>query len=152
MGKKTDIKKPKHFIENLIEDEEVDAKDDETVPSLPPEQARSQVVYNEPPEEYDIKDTEIDLQLQEIYSLAISAYKHQVHNLDYVHPKNKPRVIEACSTLLNVALNAAKEKASLHANIKKLTQKPVEKDISGQSRNELIKQLRQKKNSNTSHE
>ncbi len=63
-------------------------------------------------EQYDEKDTEIEVQFQEIYDVAMSAFEDQVAEAEVVEGKYKARNMEVGVQLLNAALHAAKEKSN----------------------------------------
>jgi len=64
-------------------------------------------------EEYDDKDSEIEEQFEEIYNYALTGFEDQAAEAELVEGKYKARMMEVGAQLLNTALSAAKEKASL---------------------------------------
>lgn len=69
---------------------------------------------------YDSKDTEIDKQFQEIYDTALEAYETQYDAAEMVEGRYKARTQEIAVQLLNTALNAAANKATLKTNKEKI--------------------------------
>ena len=62
------------------------------------------------PPTYDSKDVEIENQLEEVYSIAMSQVTAISDEMDRVEGRHKARVGEVAATMLNVALSAIKEK------------------------------------------
>ena len=103
-------------------------------------------------EEYDNKDKEIEEQFQEIYDAALSAFEDQVAEAEVVEGKYKARNMEVATQLLNTALAAAKEKASLKQHKDKtaiskgkLGAKTVNNNLIVADRNDILKSLINKK-------
>lgn len=103
-------------------------------------------------EEYDNKDKEIEEQFQEIYDTALSAFEDQVAEAEVVEGKYKARNMEVATQLLNTALAAAKEKASLKQHKDKtaiskgkLGAKTVNNNLIVADRNDILKSLINKK-------
>lgn len=70
---------------------------------------------------YDAKDNEIEGQLEEIYSTAMSQAVTISDEMDRVEGRHKARIGEVSATMLNVALSAVREKATLKQHKDKLT-------------------------------
>lgn len=71
--------------------------------------------------QYDDKDDEIDSQFQEIYDLSLEAFEAQSQEAELVEGRYKARNGEIAAQYLNIALNAAKDKATLKVNKDKLS-------------------------------
>ncbi len=71
--------------------------------------------------QYDDKDDEIDGQFQEVYDLSLEAFETQAQEAELVEGKYKARNGEIAAQYLNIALNAAKDKANLKGNKDKLS-------------------------------
>lgn len=71
--------------------------------------------------QYDEKDAEIDSQFQEVYDLSLEAFEFQSQEAELVEGKYKARNGEIAAQYLNIALNAAKDKATLKINKDKIT-------------------------------
>lgn len=65
---------------------------------------------------YDEKDKEIETKLEEIYTMAIEQVTIISDEMDRVEGKYKARIGEASASILNVALNAVREKRELKAH------------------------------------
>lgn len=67
------------------------------------------------PSNYDDKDMEVERKLEEVYATAIANVKHLSEEISHLGDgdRGKARLVEVTATMLNVALNAAKEKGSL---------------------------------------
>ena len=63
--------------------------------------------------DYDVKDTEIESKLEEIYAIAMSQVVSVGDALEGVEGKYKARIGEAAANMLNVALGAVREKREL---------------------------------------
>lgn len=81
------------------------------------------VEYNEvvpadliPAPTYDAKDVEIEGQLEEVYSIAMSQVTQISDEMDRVEGRHKARVGEVAATMLNVALSAVREKNVMKMN------------------------------------
>lgn len=70
---------------------------------------------------YDEKDKEIEVKLEEIYTLAIGNVSAISDEMDRVEGKYKARIGEVTATMLNVALGAVKQKADLKAHKDKIS-------------------------------
>lgn len=101
---------------------------------------------------YDKKDSEIDEQFQEIYDLSLEAYEIQAQEAELVEGKYKARAGEVAAQYLTIALNAAKDKATLKINKDKSTIQAEKLSGSGKltqnnlivgDRNDIIKALLQ---------
>lgn len=73
---------------------------------------------------YDDKDMEIEEQFDEIYNLALQGVVDMGDQLEQVEGKYKARMGEVRTSTLQVALNAAREKAALKAHKDKLSGRP----------------------------
>jgi len=62
------------------------------------------------PPTYDDKDVEIENQLEEVYSVAMSQVTAIADEIDRVEGRHKARMGEVTATMLNVALSAVREK------------------------------------------
>lgn len=62
---------------------------------------------------YDAKDNEIEGQLEEIYTIAISGATTTSDEIERVEGKYKARIAETTAGMLNVALGAVREKREL---------------------------------------
>ena len=71
-------------------------------------------------EEYDKKDTEIEEQFQEVYDSAMDGHDTLAEEVHTVDGKYKARMGEVAVQHLNVALNAASQKAKLKEHKDKL--------------------------------
>lgn len=71
--------------------------------------------------QYDNKDDEIDGQFQEVYDLSLEAFEQQSQEAELVEGRYKARNGEIAAQYLNIALNAAKDKATLKVNKDKLS-------------------------------
>ena len=80
---------------------------------------------------YDSKDNEIEDQLQEIYSIAMSAAVSSNDEIERVEGKYKARISEVVATNLTVALGAIREKAALKMHKDKLTPKAGNVSVDG---------------------
>jgi len=99
--------------------------------------------------DYDIKDSEIEDQFQEVYDKAMTAFDTQVDATEDIEGKYLARNSEVANQLLTTALQAAKEKASLKQHSDHLK---IKKDIKGNTtniqnnvmmdRNELLKMMK----------
>lgn len=70
--------------------------------------------------QYDGKDMEIEEQYQEVYDKAMDAFDESQSNMEGVEGKHRARNSEVAVTMLNTALQAAKEKANLKQHKDKL--------------------------------
>lgn len=100
---------------------------------------------------YDDKDNEIEDQFDEIYNLALSSVTDIIDQTEQVEGKYKARMHEVAASTLQVALNAAKEKAGFKQHKDKLYGKngtTVSGDVNHTTNNivitqaELAKQLK----------
>lgn len=73
------------------------------------------------PQNYDAKDNEIEGQLEEIYSVAMTQVSNISDEMDRVEGRHKARIGEVSATMLNVALSAVREKAAMKFHKDKLT-------------------------------
>lgn len=106
---------------------------------------------------YDDKDLEIEAQYDEIYNLALGGVTAISDEMQLVEGKYKARIGEVMANNLNVALSAAKEKASLKAHKDKLAiaqgklagptgaQNITNNNLVVTSQAELLKMLRQQR-------
>ena len=62
------------------------------------------------PPQYDEKDMEIEGQLEEVYSVAMTQVTAIADEMDRVEGRHKARMGEVTATMLNVALSAVREK------------------------------------------
>lgn len=98
---------------------------------------------------YDLKDTEIENQLETIYTTAMGTASTINDTMEQVEGKYKARVGEVTATMLNVALAAVREKAQLKMHKDKLatttkaagTPGTVNNNLVVADRNEIIKML-----------
>lgn len=74
-------------------------------------------------EDYDEKDNEIEENYQEIYDRAMEGYDVLADEIEECDPKYKARIGEVSLQHLNVALNAAKNKAHMKEHKDKLKAK-----------------------------
>lgn len=70
---------------------------------------------------YDAKDNEIEGQLEEIYSVAMTQVTAISDEMDRVEGRHKARIGEVSATMLNVALSAVREKAAVKMHKDKLS-------------------------------
>lgn len=70
---------------------------------------------------YDGKDNEIEGQLEEIYSVAMTQVTNISDEMDRVEGRHKARIGEVTATMLNVALSAVREKANMKMHKDKLS-------------------------------
>lgn len=70
---------------------------------------------------YDKKDDEIEIKLEEIYSVAMGQVSLVADEMDKVEGKYKARVGEVTATMLNVALGAVREKRMMKEHKDKLS-------------------------------
>lgn len=73
------------------------------------------------PQNYDQKDTEIETQLEDIYSAAMTQAATISDEMELVEGRHKARIGEVSATMLNVALSAVREKANIKMHKDKLT-------------------------------
>jgi len=99
-----------------------------------------EVVAEEPvkPANYDEKDTEIEGQLEEIYAVAMTQVQNISDEMDRVEGRHKARIGEVTATMLNVALAAVREKASVKMHKDKLTPAKGQQTVNGNVTNNLI--------------
>jgi hypothetical protein len=97
---------------------------------------------------YDQKDDEIEGKLEEIFTVALTNVAVISDEMEKVEGKYKARIGEVTATMLNVALGAVREKASMKQHKDKLTpgmpaagSKTVNNNIILADRNELIKMM-----------
>lgn len=99
-------------------------------------------------ESYDVKDKEVEGQLQEVYDAAMGAFETQSQETELVEGKYKARSGEVAVQFLNTALEAAKSKSTIKMHKDKLStvvNKPpgtVNNNLIVADRNELLKNLR----------
>jgi len=99
--------------------------------------------------QYDEKDDEIDEQFQEVYDLSLEAFEQQSQEAELVEGRYKARNGEIAAQYLNIALNAAKDKATLKGNKDKLSlaaekvtgAKTTNNNLIVGDRNEILKTL-----------
>lgn len=82
-----------------------------------------EVIPEEPVEHvrYDDKDGEIEVKLEEIYTVAMTNVATISDEMERVEGKYKARVGEVSATMLNVALGAVREKRELKQHKDKLS-------------------------------
>lgn len=100
--------------------------------------------------DYDDKDDEIELKLEEIYSVAMGQVSLVADTMDTVEGKYKARVGEVTATMLGVALGAVREKRMMKEHKDKLSTKsrtgPIGSPITNNNlivadRNEILRML-----------
>lgn len=67
----------------------------------------------------DADDIENDRRIDEVYTLAIDAYKQQSDMVEIIDPKFAARNAEVAANFLNIALSAATSKAKIKADRKR---------------------------------
>jgi hypothetical protein len=85
---------------------------------------------------YDAKDDEIEVKLEEIYTVAMGQVSVISDELERVEGKFKARMGEVTATMLNVALGAVREKSVLKMHKDKLT--PIPGTATHTTNNNLI--------------
>ena len=70
--------------------------------------------------EKDAEDAENDRRIDEVYDLAIEAYKQQTEMVEIIDPKFAARNAEVAANFLNIALNAATSKAKIKTDRKRV--------------------------------
>lgn len=70
---------------------------------------------------YDQKDDEIEMKLEEIYSVAMGQVTLVADEMERVEGKYKARIGEVTATMLNVALGATREKRMMKEHKDKLS-------------------------------
>jgi hypothetical protein len=81
----------------------------------------SAVVPVAPVEEKDADDIATDARIDEVYDLALDAYKQQTAMVEIIDPKFAARNAEVAANFLNIALNAATSKAKIKTDRKRAT-------------------------------
>lgn len=74
-----------------------------------------------PMPDYDKKDDEIEVKLEEVYASAMGNVVAVADELERVEGKYKARIGEVTAAMLNVALGAVREKRELKAHKDKMT-------------------------------
>ena len=97
---------------------------------------------------YDVVDSEINDQFQEIYDIALDAYEQQANDLQSIEPKYRARNQEVAVQYLNAALNAAKEKLSIKqakdknmTSAKSMNPQTLNQNVIVADRNEVLKEI-----------
>ena len=72
------------------------------------------------PEAKDPEDVENDRRIDEVYDLAIDAYKQQTAMVEIIDPKFAARNAEVAANFLNIALSAATSKAKIKTDRKRV--------------------------------
>ena len=81
---------------------------------------QSQLATVEPhTSEKDAEDVANDQKIDEVYDLAITAYKQQTAMVEIIDPKFAARNAEVAANFLNIALNAATSKAKIKTDRKR---------------------------------
>jgi hypothetical protein len=70
--------------------------------------------------EKDPEDVANDKKIDEVYDLALSAYKQQTAMVEIIDPKFAARNAEVAANFLNIALNAATSKAKIKTDRKRV--------------------------------
>jgi hypothetical protein len=107
-------------------------------------------------EDYDVKDVEIESDLQDIADKAISGYENLQEQIEDIDPKYAARSHEVANQLLNTALQAISQKADLKKHKDKLKIAKKKEGEGGKTvnntvimdTNTLIKHLKQGNKSN----
>lgn len=82
---------------------------------------QSQLATVEPTtSEKDAEDVANDQKIDEVYDLAITAYKQQTAMVEIIDPKFAARNAEVAANFLNIALNAATSKAKIKTDRKRV--------------------------------
>jgi len=111
------------------------------------------------PADYDEKDKDIEVKLEEIYNMAIEQSENIGDSIGSVEGKYKARMGEVTATMLNVALGAVRERRELkkHKDGMRVEQVGLTYDANGKTvtnnnlivadRNEILEMLRKKNES-----
>ncbi|MHA2402104.1 MAG: hypothetical protein ACXADH_03855 [Candidatus Kariarchaeaceae archaeon] len=114
MSKKTETEKEiNHPLEEVFNIEE-------STTVVPYVEVKTDLVPYEP---FDVKDEEIEQQLQDLYDMALEAFENQQVDADTIEPKYKARNAEVAVQYLRAALDAAREKRQLKEHKDKVTVK-----------------------------
>lgn len=70
---------------------------------------------------YDDKDNEIESNLQDVYTAAMTMFEDVAEEMESVEGKYKARITETAAQMLNVALSAVKEKRHMKEHKDKLS-------------------------------
>lgn len=120
---------------------------EENTTIVPYKKVKTDLVPYEP---FDVKDEELESQLQELYDMAIEAFENQQSESDTMEARFKARNAEVAAQYLKTALEAVREKRELKQHKDRINKKD-----SGTannltlSRNDIIKLLQGVKPVNT---
>lgn len=81
---------------------------------------QNQLATTTEPTEKDPEDVANDRKIDEVYDLALSAYKQQTAMVEIIDPKFAARNAEVAANFLNIALNAATSKAKIKTDRKRV--------------------------------
>jgi hypothetical protein len=102
-------------------------------------------------EQYDHKDNEIETQLENIYTAAMTEFEAQAGNAELAEGKYKARNAEVAVQYLNAALSAVREKSVLKQHKDKLTvvraagaARTVNNNLVVASHNDILRMLQKK--------
>lgn len=70
--------------------------------------------------EKDDEDTEIDKRIDEVYNLAIETFQNQNAMIEILEPRYAARNAEVAASYLNIALNAATQRARVKGDRKRI--------------------------------
>ena len=118
-------------------EEVFDLEENTTV--VPYKEVKTDLVPYEP---FDVKDEELESQLQDLYDMALEAFENQQAESDTMEARFKARNAEVAAQYLKTALEAVREKRELKQHKDKITKKDsgTGNNIT-LSRNDIIKLL-----------
>ncbi len=118
-------------------EEVFDLEENTTV--VPYKEVKTDLVPYEP---FDVKDEELESQLQDLYDMAIEAFENQQSESDTMESRFKARNAEVAAQYLKTALEAVREKRELKQHNDKITKKDSGANNSVTlNRNDIIKLL-----------
>ena len=131
-----------HPLEEVFEIEE-------NTTIVPYKEVKTDLVPYEP---FDVKDEELESQLQDLYDMALEAFENQQAESDTMESRFKARNAEVAAQYLKTALEAVREKRELKQHKDRIVSKKdsgATNNLILTDRNEIIKLLRGIKSVNT---
>ena len=122
---------------------------EENTTVVPYREVKTDLVPYEP---FDVKDEELESQLQDLYDMALEAFENQQAESDTMESRFKARNAEVAAQYLKTALEAVREKRELKQHKDRIVSKKdsgATNNLILTDRNEIIKLLRGIKSVNT---
>lgn len=113
---------------------------EENTTIVPYKEVKTDLVPYEP---FDVKDEELESQLQDLYDMAIEAFENQQSESDTMEARFKARNAEVAAQYLKTALEAVREKRELKQHKDRIINKKGPGTVNNiiLDRNEIIKMI-----------